>query len=154
MKATLWCHLQNKLPNVIAKAPEPMAPIMVSVLLVQLLIRITIMMAIMVSITEATCKNMVTTVSVMEDMRRVMAVRLPPGHSGLTAVFQLKTIILAHPLILASTFLLTPHHAIIILRRPFPTVTKTGPNCGRVTVERLYMPLAVLPICTTSAPQH
>ena len=168
MRATLWCNLHNKLPTVIAKAPEPMAPTTVSVLLVKLLIRITAMMATMVStteatckemvtmvsMTEATCKEMVTTVPVREDIRRTVTVRLPLGHSGLTAIPQQKTIILAHPLILAFTSLLTPHHAIIILRRPFPTVTQTGLNGGKETAEPLYMQPRVLLTCTTSAPQH
>ena len=151
MRATLWCNLHNKLPTVIAKAPEPMAPTTVSVLLVKLLIRIT---AMMVSTTEATCNEMVTTVPVREDIRRTVTLRPPLGHSGLTAIPQQKTIILAHPPILASTSLLTPHHAIILIRRPFPTVTKTGPNGGKETAERLSMPLAVLLTCTTSAHQR
>ena len=77
--------------------------------------QITAMMAMTVSITEATCKDMVTTMSVKEDMRRIMAVRLPPGHSGLTAIFQQTTTILGHPLILAFTSSLTPPHVIAML---------------------------------------
>ena len=41
-------------------------------------------MAMMVPRTEVTCKEMATTVSVKEDMRRIMAVRPHPDHSGLT----------------------------------------------------------------------
>ena len=73
-------------------------------------------MAMMVPRTEVTCKEIATTVSVKEDMHRIMAVRPHPGHSGLTAIFQqTATTILAHPLTLAFTFSLTPPHVIDML---------------------------------------
>ena len=72
-------------------------------------------MAMMVPRTEVTCKEMATTVSVKEDMRRIMVVRPHPGHSGLTVIPQKMTTTLAHLPTRAFTFKLTPPHAIDML---------------------------------------